>query len=285
MSNPYRIEGPACISFSGGRTSGYMLKHILDAHGGTLPSDVHVCFMNTGKEMPQSLEFVAECAERWTVQVNWLEYDPEAPNRTREVTFQTASRNGEPYEALIRKRSYLPNAVTRFCTTELKIRRAKFFMLSRGIEHWDSVIGIRADEPRRLRKGAGNNSRERWELIYPLATAGVAKQDVLAWWAEQPFDLRLPDVYGQTPAGNCDLCFLKARGTILRLTRERPELAEWWIAQEQWVAANSRSGDGRFRARFRKDWPTYGEMRELALAAQELPFDPDDPGLPCYCGD
>ena len=32
--NPYLIEGPAVISFSGGRTSGYMLKHILDAHGG-----------------------------------------------------------------------------------------------------------------------------------------------------------------------------------------------------------------------------------------------------------
>ena len=31
-SNPYKIEGPALISFSGGRTSGYMLKHIIDAH-------------------------------------------------------------------------------------------------------------------------------------------------------------------------------------------------------------------------------------------------------------
>ncbi len=49
--NPYLIEGPALVSFSGGRTSGYMLKHILDAHDGTLPEDVHVVFANTGKEM------------------------------------------------------------------------------------------------------------------------------------------------------------------------------------------------------------------------------------------
>ena len=40
MLNPYLIKGPALISFSGGRTSGYMLNHILEAHGGRLPDDV-----------------------------------------------------------------------------------------------------------------------------------------------------------------------------------------------------------------------------------------------------
>jgi len=63
--NPYLIEGPAVISFSGGRTSGYMLKHILDAHGGTLPDDIIVSFQNTGKEMPETLDFVRDCGERW----------------------------------------------------------------------------------------------------------------------------------------------------------------------------------------------------------------------------
>lgn len=33
-ANPYHIEGPALISVSGGRTSGFMLRQILDAHGG-----------------------------------------------------------------------------------------------------------------------------------------------------------------------------------------------------------------------------------------------------------
>ena len=47
-SNPYKIEGPALISFSGGRTSGFMLYHILQAHGGTLPEDYFVVFANTG---------------------------------------------------------------------------------------------------------------------------------------------------------------------------------------------------------------------------------------------
>lgn len=56
--NPYRIYGPAIISFSGGRSSGYMLHEILMAHEGTLPDDVHVVFANTGKEMGETLDFV-----------------------------------------------------------------------------------------------------------------------------------------------------------------------------------------------------------------------------------
>ena len=70
----FRVSSPALISFSGGRSSGYMLKHILDAHGGELPDGVYVVFFNTGKEMPQTLEFVAECGERWGVKIWWLEF-------------------------------------------------------------------------------------------------------------------------------------------------------------------------------------------------------------------
>lgn len=95
--DPYRIAGPAVISFSGGRTSAYMLKHILDAHGGTLSGDVAVVFANTGKERPETLDFVAECGVRWNFPIAWVEYDWDAPRRTRIVSFDTAARNGEPF--------------------------------------------------------------------------------------------------------------------------------------------------------------------------------------------
>ena len=104
MKDPFKIEGPALISFSGGRTSGYMLWRILQAHGGTLPDDVKVTFANTGKEMPQTLDFVRDCGERWGVNILWLEYvahdDPQ--HRWQIVSLKSASRNGEPFKALIR---------------------------------------------------------------------------------------------------------------------------------------------------------------------------------------
>ena len=64
----YRVEGPALISFSGGRTSGFMLWHILDAYDGKLPDDVHVCFANTGKEREETLRFVHAFGE-WCLDV------------------------------------------------------------------------------------------------------------------------------------------------------------------------------------------------------------------------
>lgn len=72
--NPFFIEGPAVLSISGGRTSAYMLRMVLDAHGGALPPDVLAIFANTGKEMPETLDFIEECSQRWSVPIKWLEY-------------------------------------------------------------------------------------------------------------------------------------------------------------------------------------------------------------------
>lgn len=113
--SPFIINEPTCISFSGGRTSAYMLWRVLEAHGG-LPNEAIVCFANTGKEDEATLRFVQDCSERWGVEIHWVEYRDADPAFKR-VTFDTASRNGEPFEALIRKRQYLPNPVTRFCTS------------------------------------------------------------------------------------------------------------------------------------------------------------------------
>lgn len=135
-SSPFFITGPALISFSGGRTSAFMLYMILCAHGGVLPADVHVCFANTGKEREETLRFVHECGIRWGVPIVWLEWRAGAGAATEDrfeiVGLNSASRNGEPLKALFRRRKYLPNAVTRFCTAEAKIETMKQYMLSLG---------------------------------------------------------------------------------------------------------------------------------------------------------
>ena len=85
IHDPYRIPRPAVISFSGGRTSGYMLEHIVAAYGGTLPDDIAVVFANTGLEHPVTLDFVDTCARAWDIEIVWVEYDWDAPHRTRIV--------------------------------------------------------------------------------------------------------------------------------------------------------------------------------------------------------
>jgi len=255
-----------------------MLKHILDAHGGKLPDDVHVVFANTGKEMPQTLEFVAECGERWGVKITWLEYDSEAEDKTREVTFSTASRNGEPFASLIRYVKYPPNPVARVCTFHLKVRRFEKFMARLGIEEWNSVIGLRADEPRRVAKQRRRNDTggDRFFTTMPMAAAGATKEIVNEWWESQEFNLRLANIGGVTPAGNCDLCFLKGKDTLVSLLREKPELATWWIEQERALGKT-----------FRIDRPSYAELREEAERAErtEMAFTFAEGTMPCMCTD
>jgi 3'-phosphoadenosine 5'-phosphosulfate sulfotransferase (PAPS reductase)/FAD synthetase len=279
--SPYDIAGPALISFSGGRTSGYMLSHILDAHGGALPDNVKVTFANTGKEMPETLDFVQECANRWGVHIVWLEWRNKAVSDDEAafeiVSHNSASRNGEPFTALVNKKGYLPNPITRFCTVELKIRVMRDFARSLGWKNWTNVIGLRADEPIRVSRARTN--RDAWDNDMPLATAGVSRADVTAFWASQPFDLRLPNNDGNTPLGNCDLCFLKGGATILGIIRERPELARWWAEAEARARASKPDG-----ARFRKDRPGYAEMLRLSRSQSDL-FALDNNTQPCGCHD
>ena len=119
--NPYEILEPTCISFSGGRTSAYMLYKVLEAHQMSLPEDAVVCFANTGKEDEATLRFVQDCSEHWKVPITWIEYQLDEPGY-KIVNFETAGRQGQAFEALLVKKQYLPSPVMRFCTVELKIR-------------------------------------------------------------------------------------------------------------------------------------------------------------------
>lgn len=274
--NPFLTNGPTCISFSGGRTSGYMLYRILEAHNMSLPSDTYVCFANTGKEEEATLRFIQRCSEEWNVDIHWVEYSNDEP-RFKKVTFDTASRNGEPFEELIRKRQYLPNPVTRFCTSELKIRTISKYLKSIGwsdhneTEDW---IGIRADEPRRAAKIA-DKSR------IPLAVAGITVRDIGNFWALQKFDLELPTINGRTMHGNCDLCFLKPGAQIVSLIQQKPERAIWWSKMEALALALASKPSG---ASFRKDRPGYASMLQFTQEQINM-FDPNEEGIACFCGD
>ena len=284
-----KVNGPARVSVSGGRSSGLMLHRILEAHGGTLPTDVHCVFANTGEEAEGTLVFVREMARRWNVPIRWVEFTtarvPGLPadfSHWREVDYCSASRAGEPFDAMIDWKKYLPNHSQKLCTEWLKVRAMSGFMMSLGFNpskpatkgqeyepgDYDQIMGMRADEPIRVAKNSWKP-----DVLLPLATAGITRADVAAFWKAQPFDLSIP-----VGEGNCRVCFEKGLEQLVNVIRDAPDGGgvDRWIGREE-----------RRKAFFRKAHPY---AKTAARARGQLPmWEPamteDVDMRPCACGD
>jgi 3'-phosphoadenosine 5'-phosphosulfate sulfotransferase (PAPS reductase)/FAD synthetase len=292
--NPYMSQENTTIAFSGGRTSAFMLYKVLEAYDGKLPNNFKVCFANTGKEMPETLDFVRDCQEQWGVDVVWLErYAKLAPedhknkyiSEIKIVDHSTAARKGEPFSALIETKKYAPNVMARFCTTELKIHAMVGYVKSIG---WElpalNFVGIRGDEQRRAAK-LNNSIKDGSETYLPLWVDKITKHDVYNFWENNSFNLNLPSERGVTNWGNCDLCFLKGRAIKLSIIRERPDLADWWIQQENNIKKISKHPMVQKNGRvFNISDPSYSDMKIIASSQDSFNFDNDET-IPCFCGD
>ena len=281
--NPYKINEPAVVSFSGGRSSAYMLYKILEANN-SWPEDLLCLFSNTGLEMEETLFFVQKVHESWGVPITWLELaelenigtkdKPKYIRHPKVVTFETASRKGEPFWKLLKTMDAIPNRVARTCTVNLKIRTMSAYSRLQGYESpWLQIVGIRGDEPSRAVKLHGVIN-EGQETYCPLYVDGVTAKEVGDFWAANNFDLDLPNNNGTTPLGNCTLCFLKGRSKRLSIIRERPSLADPWIEMEEYK-----------QQQFCRDEASYKEMKVFATSQGNLFDFGDDETIPCFCGD
>lgn len=264
MLNHYKIKTPFSVQFSGGESSAFMLKNILDAYDGFLPPDSRVLFANTGLEHPKTLEFVQRVEEEWNVPIRWIEYDLE--HKFKVVQPETASRNGEPFDALLDKKGYVPTPVARVCTVNLKMRAMAAYLMSLGWDDWDAAIGLRADEPKRAQRIQPDNKRE--TPVCPMYQAGHTLDDVENFWRSQPWRLEIPRWMG-----NCCGCFLKSRGRIEMVGEEDPSLLEWWAKAEE-----------RIGKPFRIDRPNYRQLL-TQITIQGRLYGDDGSTLPCSCTD
>ena len=288
MSNPFKIDSPTCISFSGGRTSAYMLWRVLEAHQMSLPPEAVVCFANTGKEDEATLRFVQDCSEQWNVSITWLEWR-DSDLGYEVVNFETASRNGEPFRDMCIKRKALPNGFMRFCTGELKVDVLHKYLKDQNIgtvaDPCDQMIGIRSDEQRRVSKMRGSSGESRgkkWigDFLTPLADAGVVASHIGDFWGAQPFNLNTPMVNGRSFHSNCDLCFHKPVAQLLSLIQEKPSRAIWWVEMERMAKENFKPSV----IHFSRDHPTYEQMAGYGEKQTDM-FDPNEEAIACFCGD
>ncbi len=218
------------MMFSGRRTSAVLAKHI-KSNPDKYQNVIYV-FLNTGKEDEKTLQFVDKCDKEWDLNIYWLEANVFEQNGEGtsfyRTTFENASRNGEPFEAMLKKYP-LPNNMASNCTRELKQRPIDAFIRFIKTGSYTGyevvkIIGIRADEAHRKSIHAKQEN-----IIYPLCDEiPFNERMVRMFWEKQSFDLGLKDY-----EGNCDLCFKKSLKKRLTIIKENPEKAKWWLEMEQ----------------------------------------------------
>lgn len=194
------------ISFSGGKTSAYMTYKILSSDWKNKYDEVVVLFANTGQEHDKTLEFVHNCDKHLGFNTIWIEAEINQEQgigvRPKVVTFETASRNGEPFEAFCAKYG-IPNMISPQCTSRLKTDPMHYYIrkvLGWGREY-DTAVGIRTDETRRVSSKATDN-----KIVYPLIDWFPSdKIDVNDFWEDMPFTLEIKE-----HQGNCKWCWKKS---------------------------------------------------------------------------
>ncbi|WP_287345885.1 phosphoadenosine phosphosulfate reductase family protein [Mesorhizobium sp.] len=257
------------ISFSGGETSAMMTALIHARMAGEYDA-IRCVFANTGQENEQTLEFVRRCDEAFGLGVVWVEAEINPVRgegvRGRAVTFDTAARDGRPFEDVIRKHG-IPNKMWPHCTRELKARPIKAWLSANGWRpgSYDLAIGIRRDEIDRM---SPNAKAER--IIYPLVSRFPAsKADVNAFWERQPFRLELKGYQG-----NCKWCWKKSLRKHLTIISETPEAYDFPERMEREYALAGNNPNGEPRVFFREE-RSVADLRRIAATTLFRPASDD----------
>lgn len=210
---------------SGGKTSAYMTKKLLDTK--TDEYNIVVCFANTGQENNQTLEFINKCDQQFNFNTIWLEtvVNGEGVGCSHKiVTYETANRNGKPFEDVVKKYG-IPNNGYPHCTKMLKEEPIHSYIKSIGWKRGEyfTAIGIRTDEPHRVRRNKTIQNK-----IYPLVDwFPTDKLDILDFWEEQSFQLQLEDYQG-----NCKWCYKKSNKKLFQIIKDDESIFDFPIMLE-----------------------------------------------------
>lgn len=237
-----------------------------------------------------------------------------------EATFQRHLENqgGVPKEIFLQKRSYVwkrPHSRPEqryedFCPYwrpfENEVLKGKTFgdkaWFGRGGVEYVAFIGLRGDEPHRIKRVEGRNEGStgyEGEHVYmPLHDMAVTRADVNAFWDRQDWDLSLPK---DSSLSNCVFCFLKGMGNLQNVRGRMAEAKQtivsgfgalegtpcdlgWWNRMESEYARDLRAEGRSVRSSatrigfFGSDKFTYEDL-EVGTDPGELV----ETMLPCDC--
>lgn len=169
------MKEPMVVSFSFGKSSAFLCDFLLQNYADQF--ELFFVFANTGLEHEETLIFGDKCDKLFGLNVVWLEGitspTPGVGMRHKVVNFETAARNGEPFEQLISVEG-IPNVSRQKCSDYLKTQTIRSWMREKGLAKrgWSAktAIGMRADEPERA--DMDKASTKRYNLVYPLCHWG-----------------------------------------------------------------------------------------------------------------
>lgn len=226
------------VSFSGGRTSAYMVYLIEQMRkADEWKGNVEYIFMDTGAEHPRTYEFIKKVVESFGIELTCLQGDFEQPvgvgHSYKVVPIESLKHdmiNG-PFGRLMAKYG-VPTVASSWCTSRMKEEtHDKYCDEKYGKGNYITWLGIRYDEPKRLRIGKNPNLR------YMAEITDFEKEDILDFWESMPFDLEIDE-----HLGNCVFCFKKSINKVALAARDEPKLAEHFI--EAIGMANNRLNEG-----------------------------------------
>lgn len=232
------------VSFSGGKTSGRMSKKLKDSYSHIY--DLIFIFANTGQEREETLAFADKCDKAFGLNLVWIEAVVNSQHGKgithKVVSFETASRLGEPFEAHIAK-SGIPNKNKPQCSDRLKALAIEHYKKSNGLKGVKHAIGIRKDEEKRKSEGGV----KKYNIIYPMCDwFETDKQDVNDFWSGMPFTLGLEE-----HQGNCATCWKKSDKKLWLLAIEEPEKYDFMRRMEKTYQHVKPNDDGKPRVFFR----------------------------------
>lgn len=206
------------ISFSGGRTSAYMVYVMEKMRVKGEISDVHYVFMDTGAEHPKTYEFIRNCVDHFGIHLRCIRTQISMDFGTgptyREVSLDECKHDLQPWIEMTQKYG-TPYTHGAFCTDRMKTAPYKKFCDDNfGSKNYITWLGIRSDETRRI-----NLARERYRYLAEISP--MTKSGINGWWSEMPFDLGIEDYLG-----NCVFCLKKGDNKIAAAMRAEPEMAQ-----------------------------------------------------------
>tara|TARA_R110001599_G_C12195644_1_gene655280 strand:+ start:675 stop:1541 length:867 start_codon:yes stop_codon:yes gene_type:complete len=205
------------VSFSGGRTSAYLV-YLMEQMRVNNSFEVEYIFMDTGAEHPETYTFVRNIVKHWKIKLTCLRSETHfikgKGNTFKVVGLDEIGPDLKPFADMAKKYG-MPSVLMPHCTGHLKtIPFKKYCEQKYGKGNYITWLGIRADEPRRLKKLDG--------FQYIADISDFTSDDVLYWWKEQIFDLGFDINSGWM--GNCVFCHKKSPAKIALAMMDEPEM-------------------------------------------------------------